>query len=985
MGSDSAKVLLGEWVKQRYKEFILNSEEEQILPSLSSIPWIGASKRNDIYAKKVSHSADHHIKFITKNEKPHTFVWQTNAQKLKEGVRWGIVKTYSVSGNVISVLGQYRIVAHERAMKGLVSNSQALKLKLLDLYQDRFTALHAIESLVNKNTTDDEYKEAFRCYINELETQANSLNDYFDEVDCPGFDKRSIAQIKADIKDDIIEAQSYLSALQQETNLHSYNRSRGEDSILEFVRQRLLQGLYEFQGINQDMTFSRTRYFALTRGEMNDFIEDARKVIDDYEADPRDAVTAKHHGIYSADPKELIGYDFPQHALSPQRQRQVITAISFIEGWDVLENKKGQNPFVGNDFGKEYLETYHATRWRTHRSVKAAFKSICFFILNSVKGIFVSTRSWIEEDWKNKNFHLNAVRLQQYLSPREPIWKKPVYFVRQIVYAFVDIFYGIRDFGAKLVIGMPEDLVNDWNSSKNLPSLDDTLTRVTPIIQAITHQEKERLEKILQRCGQVNNPVAPSIKLADIEYELSGGEFNDILNSMVRGTSGFSSVFTHHIYAKDPVGGLVFTAAYLVGAGVIFLPALSTSAFGSAFVNAISNMSYAMASSPFGAAVAGGSTLAEAAAMAWDGVLHGPTSMAANALHEFLEDPLTIGAYASAAYALGYILANGIAGNPIPWLSEVLKEDLGTIPSTGYPIIGGKIAVILYEILLAHAMHEHEQPDLLKHKEQGFENLSEEQKRTVDRFKLISWLSEHAKTLPKLEAKDKFALVRQIEALFSKKESNSFKKLFYPEPPPSIAFQIFAIPLSYIPSVLRFILSFGLSFVAWIQDKPNPMNPIRESGFFLVEKIKKDLSRLIAVTTNIAFLVYSVSAAFIKMGAYLSIMAIGRVAGLFNVKPAHAIHRLFASVHQIMRLIGEFFYPARAMKGVFVAHPTDTIIKNEFSYIKLLQKLNQKKVPKEAEAGLKQNKTSSHPLFSKESKTDPVEENSKLAQSVTCI
>jgi hypothetical protein len=967
MGSERAKALLDGWIKQNYREFTLNSEQQRELPSVSPIPWIGASKRKDVYRKKVSHALPHHIKFITKNDDPHAFIWQTNAQKVQEGVRWGIIKTYSVTSNVISALGQYRIVAHERVMKGLISNSQTLKLKLLDLYQDRFTALQSIESLVSKNTTEAEYQEAFEDYIVKLQILLGSLNQYFEEIDCPGFDNRSIEQIRADIQEDVTQARIYLASLKKDSQLRSYNRSRGEDSVLEFVKQRMIQGLYEFQGINQDITYSRSRYFALTRGEMNDFIEDARKVIDDYEADPRNAVRANHHGIYSSDPNELVAYDFPQGVLSPQRQRQIVTAISYIEGWDVLEHKKGQKPCVSNGSGKEYLSTYQATRWRTHRNIKTFIKSIGFFILNSLKGIFVATHSRVEETWSNKDFHLNGANLQQYLSPREPLWKKPLHFAKQIGHAFMDILYGIRDFGAKLVIHMPEELVNDWNSSKQVSSLDDTLTQTTQIIQSIAVQEKERLELIMKQCGLPKNETAnfSKVKLADVEYELSGGEFNDILNSMVRGTSSFSSVFTHNIYSKDPVGGLMFTAFYLVGAGVIFLPALSTSVFGSGFVNAVSSMSYAMASSPLGATIAGGSTLAELAAVAWDGLLHGPTGMAAGALYEFLEDPLTISAYAFAAYALGYILANGIAGQPIPWLSEVLKEDLGTNPSTGYPIIGGKVAVILYEILITHARAEHVQPELINLIHELHEKMSDEQKQIVNRFKLVTWLSTHAKMLPKLEAKDKFAVRQQIDRHFSKEESQSLNKLFYPEPTPSIAFQIFSIPLSYIPAVLRFIVSFGLSFAAWIKGNPNPINPIREASFFLVNKIKTDLSRLIKVVTNLTFFMYSLSAAFIKMGVYLAVMLIGRIGGLLDLKPAHAMHRACSSVHQLMRIMGEFFYPARAMKDVSVAHSTDTIIKNEFSYIKLLQKMKgTTSQEKEAHVSLKKEHSPATSFFS---------------------
>lgn len=962
MSAQSAKVLLGETIQQRYRAFTLNEDTNLSLPALSAIPWIGASWRRDIYRKEVSHATPNHIKFITKNGTPHAFLWQTSAEKLKHGVRWGVVKTHSITGKVISSLGQYRIVAHERAMKGLVSNSQALKLKLLDLYQDRFTALQALESLVNKNSTYREYKKVFAQYIVELDAIENHLSSYFAEVDCPGFNEPSIVQITLDIQADKMRAQAYLQRLHHEENLRPYNRSRGDDSVLEFIKQQMVHGLYELQGVNQDLTYSRTRYFAFTRGEINDFIEDARKEIDDHEADPRNAVTAKHHGLYSSNKDELIAYDFAQDNLSSARQQQVLTAISFIEGWDVLDNKKGQTPFVSNGSEKEELECYSATRWRTHRSVRATVKSISSFFLNIFKGIFVPTRPWAEEDWHNRNFHLNAIKLHQQVPAIEPMWKKPVYFVKQLGNAFMDIFYGISDFGAKLIIGMPEDIVNDWESSKALPTLDEVLAHVTIEAKAISVAEEQLLEELLKQCGDKLKVETsyPKVKLAGVEYELSSGEFNDIFNSMVRGVNGFSSVFTHNIYAKDPVGGVVFTATYLVGIGMIYLPAYSASIFGSAFVNAFSNLSYAMASSPLGAAVAGGSTLAEIAAVFWDGLAHGSSGIAATTFYQFGEDPLTIGAYCVAAYTLGYFLVNGVAGYKIPWLSHLLQEDLGSDPSTGYPLIGAKFAVMLYETLVAHLVKHHEQPDLVALRQEPATNMAPERECMVQRFKLVSWLTVQAKMLPKLQVADKLALARQMDVLFSKEESRSLKKLLYPESHPSIAFQVFSVPLSYIPAVLRFMISPALSLVAWIKGNSNPAEPVRRAGTFLVDKIKKDLSRLIVVGTNITYLFYSVTAAFVKLLAYLSTLTIGRVAGLFDAKPAHALHRLFAVMHNFMRSVGEFFYPVRAMKDVHVAHPTDTMLKTEASYLKLLQQMG----PGEATSIPSEEAISSRGLFS---------------------
>lgn len=157
----------------------------------------------------------------------------------------------------------------------------------------------------------------------------------------------------------------------------------------------------------------------------------------------------------------------------------------------------------------------------------------------------------------------------------------------------------------------------------------------------------------------------------------------------------------------------------------------------------------------------------------------------------------------------------------------------------------------------------------------------------------------------------------------------------------SIAYQIFSIPLAYVPIILRLMVSPFLSLVAWAKGHPYPVEPVRRACALLFNKVRGDLSRLISVVANVLYLVYSLVATIIKMVANIGTLIIGRVAALFDAKPAHALHGVFAAAHNLMRQIGEMLYPARAMKSVAVAHPTHTMVKTEMSYSLLLQHLRQ--------------------------------------------
>jgi hypothetical protein len=947
-GASSSKKLLTQFNSKQYNSFILNEDEKLELLVISSVPGVSSSELIDTYLKTISHPGQkHHVKFITKNGESHSFAWQTTPEQLKKAVRWGIINTHSITSKVISTLGKYRIVTHERIAKGMVSNSQEIKLKLLDLYQDRFEALHDLESLVNKDNSVADYKTKLTTYLNKLEMIQANLTVFFAQVsNCSGLNQETIEQIKNDLKNDIDRTNNYLTTVQNQENLHSFNRARGPNSILEFVKQQMTHGLYELQGINQDITYSTDRYFALTRGEMNGLIEDARKVIDDHQADIRNAITDAHHGLFSKNNEQLVTYDFSEETLTPQRQGEILLGISFIEEWDKVDI---ENLSVSNKTGTESLDVINATKWKNHRNITTFLKSTAFFILNFFKSIILPTKAWEEESWTNKNFHLVATDLRKHITLTEPMWQKPIKLFKQIGYALFDLFKGARNFSSQLSVKMPEHIINDWNSCDELSSLDTLLQKANKEIKAISKLEKNRLNQLLEHCNVkdlVQNGSKQTSQLARVEYALTAGEQNDLLTSMTRGLNEFASVFTHNLYTKDPLAGIVFSAVFAVGAGVIYLPGATASVFGSAYVNWFSNFSYSMGSSKLAAVVSGGSTQAQLCATGLDALIHGPSGIATKALYRLGEDPLTVGAYLAAATGLGYVLVNGIDGYAIPLISDFFKEDLGTVPEASYPFIGAKFGILLYEGLMIHKNGHDHYPEFSQQLINAARTLhpsDPEQQKIIDRFIIASWLSKNATVIAKINEQQRFELSRHIEILFDKDQSKSLNKLLYPEVHYSIAFQIFSIPLSYIPAIFRFGTSLILSAYALTQNKTYPFEPIKRAASDLWNKVTKDLSRLIVFSNNIIKLIYTGLTVLPKAIAYTLTMFVGRIAGLFDAKPAHAIHKIFAAIHTSFKYISELFYPVRALKSIEVANPIHTINAVEGTYSRLLGQMDKAK------------------------------------------
>lgn len=939
MPAESAKKLLIRNNLKQYQDFLIDESPILHLPAISAVPWIGAANRFETYEKTPYKFGGHQVNFISKNGEPYSFQWQTDAVRLKQAVRWGIVRTESLTSRVIAALGNYRVAAHERVLKGMISNTQQLKIQLLDHYQQRFEALHELESLVNKDNSLVDYSTAIERYRQQLLSIDSSLEAHFTGTPLVTLNPKALSQLREDIANDIAKAEAYLKTMVEScsTNplaLRAYNRARGRNSILYFVKQQMSDNLFQMQGINQDISYSKKRRFALTRGNLNDCIEDARREVDEHKADLRNAVTPEHHGCYTSE-NGSITYDFGNDNLSPARQRQVLLGISFLEGWDIVDYSNPESPSVKSPLGSETLSLIAATNWQLHRNFAVAMKSAAFFIFNIFKGMFTYTHPWEEEAWENKKFHLIAKTLREKASPNEPLLLKPIRFIKAIMYAIRDSFRGIRNLGTGL-FHIPKKIFDDWNASKALQNLNTVIEDAEHCLARINREENERLQYILKD-SVLKSDSKPVSKLARTDYHLTAGEQNDIITAMVRGFDGFVSVFTHNIYAKDPVGGLLFTTAYAAGAGAIFCPAFASTVFGAGYVNWFTHFSYSMGSGKFAAALAGGSTQAQVFATGWDTAVHGPNSSGISVTMQIAEDPLTYSAYFALAYGLGYVLVNGINGHKIPVLSDILREDLGSTPDASYPFIGGKFALGSYELFHRDST-EDLHPARIKFNGTEYKNYPNPgNEQVINRFLLALWLSKHAETLPKLDSDMLFELERHLDRLFLAEEAASLKKILYPEKEFSIAFQLFSIPFSYIPAICRFSLAFILSPIAWFMGNPEPAQPIKRASRDLYTKISRDLNRLLIAGSQFIYLCFKVMTSPVKALAFTVNMLISRIAALVDLILSHSIHQKFARVHAFFNKFGEWMYPARSIKSVVIAHPVHTIKEIEHSYKRMLE------------------------------------------------
>ena len=962
----SDKKLLQAFNLKRWAEFIQDSNEDMLLPEVSIMPGRSASSRIDTYKKKIiGNKHGCHVKVITKNDAPEAYAWQTTPEKLATAVRWGIIHTESITSRVIGTLGHYRVAAHELIEKGMISNTHATKMALIDLYQDRFEKLQQLESLVNQKNSKDKIIESLNDYMRDLGKISASLDDRFTHTELATLSPTALDKIKSDLTADIARADAFQQLVESGTSLRSINRAKGYFSILEFVKNQMTYNLYELQGINQDISFSTNRRFALTRGRLNDSIEDARKEINDHQTDLRNLVGKKHHGQFGQQGSHVV-YDFSTSHLTPDQERKAMMAVSFIEGWDkvCLPSEEQPHPQLA-DKGDNRIElkVIAATRWNVTRNIQALGRKVGLMLLNMVKSFVISTKPWKEDEIQRteneRAFHSTSRELKDHSKLNKPLWLTPFTIIKRLASGFKDIFHGITNTGKELLVRMPVELVSDWESSKSLPDFNTVRDEAEQHISRIHADEHDRLEEILENTIQKynkNNKATlerdwldrdkPSndVTIAHQDYPLRPGQANDILNSLVRGLTEFSDYFTHQLFAKNPVAGCLFLTTYGIAGAAIMAPSY-VSFLGPKLIALQGKIGFSMGSTKLTAAVSAASIESQLMYMASDGVMHGPSGLIGDIGYEFIKNPLRLASLIAIAYGTGYLLSEGIAGYRIPGkIGDVLHDEVNG-STMNYVILGAKF------LIGTHALFNKQEPYRFVKSEfsrTGDEltniniELDDKQQQLLQRFVFAKWLADNYQKLPKLPLALRCQLERHIDAQFSGHDAKSLRKLIRHEKNRSIAFQLLAIPLSYIPAVLRVVASVFVCIVALAYGHKHPLQPIKNATEALARKTSKDLSRLLVFGTELTRVLVSIATSIVKMFAFVITMAVARVSALFNLQPSHATHRFFAHAHVALRKLREVFYPVKAIKHNIVANPKSTVNRFESSYDGLCKKLGVK-------------------------------------------
>jgi hypothetical protein len=716
----SSKTLLAIYNAKKLLHFKQNQGDSQKLLEIwppSRVP--GTLKNHKIEYRKEFYNPS--LTLIYKQEKFDSFQWRASTDQMREATRWGIVKTQSVTGQVIAALGQYRLIALERINNGLVSNRYLLKDKLLSHYQERFEALQKIESLANRDCDAAMLEKIFIKYKKELQLLrkkiADADNKDFDDVDPSGV-QHIQREIDADIKyaEDFFENQKN-KPLQQAT---------GVNSFLTFTKTQMIRSLRHLQNHNQNITYTRKMSFAMTRGDLNSCIEDAEKIIEDYIAWPHDAVTADHHGRYKNE--NGIIYNSSYHCASYHDEQRALLAISFIEKQNIMDFSYPKNPKIlarrklgGLQHTKETnLQQIKATKWSVAGGWTIALEKALAWIANIaiklvvgvielpltiliepltfgyVKGFFEWVREIATYEIPVENPNAPSLVDKELLEKTQ---RKPQTLGLRIKHfvvvafknTFEDLFYGIRDIYKQFSVHLFDSISDDYRDGKNkLPKLND-------VIEASNDERK----KIIDDARVIANDFQETLNVSSKEFAeplfvTDTGEFNDILNAgAADGVQAFAALYLHNIYAKHPFTSVLFSFTYVVG-GLAVLAPHSVAFLSSQYIAYSQAMGHSMSKSPFTAAISSAITQAQMTSSLLELFLHGHESWMAKGAKEFERDPFTSLCYVGTALGLGYTLLH------MPGIGPVLKEDMGTFPPSSLVFVGAKLGLLVYELLMEH-------------------------------------------------------------------------------------------------------------------------------------------------------------------------------------------------------------------------------------------------------------------------------------------
>ncbi|MBX9586306.1 MAG: hypothetical protein K2X50_03520 [Gammaproteobacteria bacterium] len=891
-----------------FKSAILDSSfgEERKLESPGKSP--SKTKKKNIFPKSAN-----------------SFYWKTTQDRVQQAVDYGITQYEALTSKVIGAVGAYRLKVFERAYDfGIISDKYEEKEFLLRITQTRIRHMQGLERLTNAydqysdaETNKQRIEATFKDYIDALKQLQIDIKDHSFSLN--KFDREASQKLISQIQDDIKAAKEYQSCILEcplpECSLQDHLKdtillASGPDSIAHFIKNRMIYALRQAQEHNQNTTYSR-KAGSIFRGEFNSYCEDALKVINNYLCDHHNPVTPEHQGYFSTNPKHSLTLDFRHLGKNRQTVRRYIMAITQIEGADKIQCDSGDEYVLqcanSNNPHAKHLKVTRLTNWDIQASKSYPFYRIAYWIWNLCVGIvfglidlpagFISglkgeeptskvsqyTKEFTPDCAKDTRFHALAEKIN---FPAVSLGAKLGSLIGSVIRNTIwEVFKGVRTSFQRARFQMGENLVTDFDIFHNgLRSEAAIFKQVRDDLNQMKLQEEELFNKInnkhkkhwdqkpvfsskdgskeLERI----TPEEISGQLAQASNELNPGEWHDLLNAALGGFIFLFDFVFDEIHAKHPGSGIIYNGFYILGMIAVLSPQ-TLEFLGKNYIQISRSISDAATSNLTAGASFCASVEAQAAAMATEFGVSGRNSWLLTGLSSLEEEPSNMIAYSAIAVGLGAILAYGLN---VPYISESIRGELGSVPAIALGVAGAKFGLCLFELFQTEASEEKKETDarreklkllLIEHFQEKYQltdqkideicnfMLSSDFKKSLEavsadkdsglqRFQLFMLIQKHQHLLPHLPYSTKRELLelmhRNSEAIPGGEAA--MHQLLFPETKGSIIEITVSTVLDYIPA----IGGCAASIVTW------DAHPWR----YLGNKLLKDVGRVFHAFAN---------------------------------------------------------------------------------------------------------------------------------------
>lgn len=855
----SEKNLLKEELDRRFQNFLYSDKKDYIAYSLSPVPGRSFSHIPAYYFKQTEPVGKGSIDFIEADNETQFFLWRTTPNNIKQAVKSGIIKFDALTSKCIAALGSYQQTVNKRIyMRGILSNKYEQKNTLLQHVQTNIEALEPLEQIINQyqphqsiSFNQQKLIDALQTYQDVLLTQSKALlNDVeLFEVMAPSIRQTWQSQIE-----DLIQHCQQFEAQIKQTNHHTHLsdlfKPHTPFGLFSFIKQQIDWQIRHVQQVNQNLAFNPHQH-ALRKGDFNHACEDALREIADYEMDYHNPILPEHQGTFV--PQDtFVCLDMRPFCKSKKETSAVLQAICQIEQTDQLVKNSTNDYFIEKDHEKlTSLQTTAYTQWSSNGDPYPPPLKLCFKLWNTLVRIILGLTLDLLCGIVFGLLGRKAPRCSEFLTlDTTNIFSKGSRFDALIAMANTDDISLINQLCLKLHVFLKQ-IFSDLLYSEKISSPSSSLSifqnnaliadyaeghwqqRSTIIQQANNHiadllqSTLELKQSIHENAPDTYQNLELSLEChtpAIVPFELSSGEWIDITNALSTGMMMGTNIFAHEIYTKNPALGLIFGASYGVALMAVLNPS-SVAFLPKPYLHFCKVIGKALAKRETAGAFSGASLQAQSSMAVVESLMNGNASWLSSASKYIEEHPADILIGGALATSFGALLTYRLH---IPFISDNLKNELGTFPYPSLAFTGGKGAFLALQLIQTKEISKEalisSSPLMPEH--------TDNSKNDINKLEFLCFLEVNKKVLPMLTEIQKRALLSQAGDFFEDDISiqQSIHALFYPETTKSVIGVTLKSIWHYIPLSLRCLLM-----------------PITQSSTPIIElnqTMHKDLTRL---------------------------------------------------------------------------------------------------------------------------------------------